>query len=78
MAKAATTGLGKWAELSAHMVKDYERQLTEMGYKTTVHKGYGIAMHTTEDLTEGYSMTDAGTKCAERVTQDEESMAQME
>ena len=41
-------------------------------------EGYGIALHSREDLTDGYSLTEAVTKCAERTTQAEECMAQME
>ena len=41
-------------------------------------EGYGNSMHATEDLTEGNSLTEAITKYAERATQAEERMAQME
>ena len=60
------------------MVKDYERQLTKMGGTTMGQEGYGTAMHATEDLSDGELMTEAVTKYAERDTQAEERMAQME
>ena len=68
----------KWVELSAHMVKYYERQLTETGVTTMGQEGYVIALHATEDLTDGDLLTEAVTKCAERSMQAEERMAQME
>ena len=43
-----------------------------------VQEGYVIAMHATEDLNDGYLPTEAVTKYAERATQAEERMAQME
>ena len=67
----------KWAKFSANMVKDYERQLTKTGRTKIGEKGYGISMHTTEDLTDGDSLTEAVPKYAERATQAEEIMAQM-
>ena len=38
----------KWAELSAHMVKDYKIKLTKTGVTTTGQEGYGTAMHDAE------------------------------
>ena len=61
----------KWAKFSANMVKYYERQLTKTGRTKIGDKGYGISMHTTEDLTDGDSLTEAVSKYAERATQAE-------
>ena len=41
-------------------------------------EGYGTAIHNTEELTDGNSLTEAFTKYAEREIQEEERMAQME
>ena len=41
-------------------------------------EGCDTAMHTTEDLTDGYFLTGAVTKYIEREMQAEERMAQME
>ena len=41
-------------------------------------EGYGPALHAAEDLTDGDLLTDTVTKYAERATQTEECMAQME
>ena len=68
----------KWAEFSDHMIKDYYQQLNKTGGTTMGQEGYVIAMHATEDLNDGYLPTEAVTKYAERATQAEERMAQME
>ena len=60
------------------MVKDYKIKLTKTGVTTRGQEGYGTAMHDTEELTNGNSLTEAFTKYAERVTQEKERMAQME
>ena len=60
------------------MVGYQDRQLTDTGVTTTEKKGYGTAMHAKEDLTEGYSLTEAVTKHGERATQAEQLMSQME
>ena len=54
----------KWAKFSAHMVEDYEWQLTETGGTTIGKEGYGTAMHVAEYLTDGDSLTEAVTKYA--------------
>ena len=41
-------------------------------------EGYGTATNVTEDLTDGYSLTKAVTKYAERAAQAKARMAQME
>ena len=43
-----------------------------------VKDGCGTTVHTAEDLTDGDFLTEAVIKYAERATQDEELMAQME
>ena len=68
----------KWAEVLAHMVKDYKQQLTVTGVNTMGQEGYGTAMNAAEDLTNGYLTTEEETKYAERATKAEEQMAQME
>ena len=59
----------KWAELLAHMVEDYERQIAKTGVTTIRQEGYGTTMHAMDDLTNENSPTEAVTKYAERVTQ---------
>ena len=59
----------KWAELSAHMVKDYNTKLTKMGVATMGKEGYGTSMHDAEELTDRNSLTEAVTKYAERAIQ---------
>ena len=39
-----------------------------------VQEGYSTVIHATEDLTDGYLLTEAVTKYVERATQAEESM----
>ena len=68
----------KWSELLAHTIEGYERQLTETGGTTMGQEGCGTEMHATEYFTDGYSLTEKFTKYAERSTQTEENMAQME
>ena len=41
-------------------------------------EAFGTAMHVAEDLTDGYFLTEAVTKYADRETQVEERMAKME
>ena len=49
-----------------------------MGGTTKGKEGYGTYMHAVEYLTDGDFLTEAVTKYAERATQAEERMAQME
>ena len=60
------------------MVKDYKKQLKETGVTTMGKHGYGTAIHVAGDLTDADSLTEAVKKYAERATQEEERMAQME
>ena len=60
------------------MVKDDKKQLKEMGVTTMGKHGYGTAMHVAGDLTDADSLTEAVKKYAERATQAEERMTQME
>ena len=60
------------------MVGDYGRHITKTGGTIMGQEGYITAMHAAKDLTDGYLLTKAVTKHAERVTQVEEHMAQME
>ena len=56
------------------MVEDYTIQLTKTGGNKMVQEGYSTVIHATEDLTDGYLLTEAVTKYVERATQAEESM----
>ena len=76
--KRHTQDSRKWSEFLAHLVEDYERQLTETGVTIMGQEGYGTAMHAVEKLTDGDFLTEAVTKYAERATQTEARMAQME
>ena len=49
-----------------------------MGVTTMGQEQYITSLHAAEDLTDGYFLTEAVTKYAERETQAEERMAQME
>ena len=49
-----------------------------MGGRTIGQGGYGTAMHVAEDLMDRDLLDEAVTKYAEKVTQAEERMAQME
>ena len=55
-----------------------KQQLTETEGTTMQQEGYVEYIHTTEDLADGYSLTEAVTKYAERANQAEERIAQME
>ena len=60
------------------MVKDYELQLTKTGGTTMGKERYGTAMQSAEDLNYGDLLTEAVTKYAERATQAEGKLFQME
>ena len=58
-------------KFSSQVIEDNESQFTVTVGTTMVQEGYGIIMNATEDLTYGYSMTEAVTKYVERATQHE-------
>ena len=59
------------------MINEYELKIAEGGGTTMVQE-FGVAMHTTDTDTEDYSLTEAVTNYAERATQAEANMAEME
>ena len=59
------------------MINEYELNITEGG-GTTMGQEFGAAMHATDTNTEEDSLTEAVTKYAERATQAEANMAEME